>query len=804
MNDMLADPNKLTIRILEKQNRHDVMYAAAASPDDKIYFALCAEVGFDGAFTKLMQYDPVRDKFSLAVDLEKVLHYSEEDRVKRHPHSKIHTAIAFSPEGKLIAATHMTAPPVGEDYYHYWHVCNDPERKFLGSHLIIHDPKTGSTEDFGVVVPNGGARWMTYNPERNEVYITGFLKCHFHVANLNTGEVKDYGRIAQHDYLGPCYSPADGCVYTTDSQGNFLRFRPDKGTFETLPVGIPDDFWAVQNARGIFNLLPSRDGKKLYGTTWLTHHIFEYDPLKGRYGTMRDLGILGNETPDHYHYPENRYFPRMLIIGPDDKLYFAAYNAQGKKRIPPHIFSLDPDTLEQHDLGRIEVDGFPGLNVVASACASSDGTLYFGGERLAGADAMSIFIYNQNGVNKEPEKAYIGKYDTPNLPPPPVFAAHDGYHRINAVDNNIFLRNGTLVAQEEGMSGVMPLIPRQEGRIGTMLRDQESGTVLGVTHGGEPRMFAYFPNVRYFLPLAKFGRAGEDCRSMAQTSDGQVFFGTYGTEGGHLYQYNAAENQNYYNSREDADRGEFTKYYLQPSDVLSKIIDLGEIAPGEGVYRLIGVNDKIYGITWPSGDFFTYNPETGDRKVIPCFKEYIRRKQNLPQVMVEYEKTIYFSGHHGHIIAYDTINELMYETSMKIPCSCGREYLTTMTTATPCGDGVFYGGTYADGLLFRMDVVNNKITSLGRPVNENQIRALHYNRDGVLWGISGLDNDVCHLFRYTPEDGFRDEGILRSNMPKTWIVHCADVMLGGRNGEIFIGENDAISHLLVFYPPVKS
>ena len=801
MYDKLIDQKNLTIRILENEYSHDVMYAAAASPDDKVYFALCAETGFAGTFTKLVCYDPATDHFSLAVDLEKVIHYSEEDRLKRHPHSKIHTSIAFSPEGKLIAATHMTAPPIGEDCYHYWHVCNDPERKFLGSHLIIYDPKTGSTDDFGVVVPGGGARWMTYNPERNEVYITGFLKCHFYAANLNTGEVKDYGRIAQHDYLGPCYSPADGCVYTTDSQGNFLRFRPDKGTIETLPIGIPDDFWAVQNARGIFNLLPSRDGKKLYGTTWLTHHIFEYDPLKGRYGTMRDLGILGDDTPDHYHYPEKRFFPRMLIVGPDDKLYFAAYNAQGKKRIEPHLFSLDPESLEQQNLGRIEVENFPGLNLVASACATSDGTLYFGGERLAASHAMSVFKYNKNGVDKTPEKTYLGKYDTPNLPRNPGHG--DRYHHINEKDNNIFMTRGTLVAQEEGMSGVMPLIPRQEGRISALLREQGSGTILGITHGAVPRLFAYFSNVRYFLPLAAFGLDGEDCRNIVQTADGQVYFGTYGKDGGHLYHYDPVINQNYYFSRNDADRGEFTKYYLQPTEQLSRITDLGEMAPGEGVYCMIAVDDKLYGITWPSGDFFIYDPVSGERKVIPCFREYIQRKQNLPQVLLEYEKIIYFSGHHGHIIAYDTINEFLYETSMKIPCSCGREYLTTMTSATSCGDGVFYGGTYADGLLFRMDVVNQKIISLGRPVNENQIRALHYNRDGVLWGISGLDNDVCHLFSYTPEDGVTDEGIMRSNMPKTWIVHCADVMLGGKDGEIFIGENDAISHLLIFYPPIR-
>lgn len=235
---------------------------------------------------------------------------------------------------------------------------------------------------------------MTYNPERDEVYITGFLRCHFYSASLKTGEVKDHGRIAEHDFLGPCYCPADGRVYTSDSQGNFLRFTPETGKMEQLPLGIPDDFWASHNGRGIFNLLPSRDGKKLYGTTWMTHHIFEYDPLKGNSGAMRDLGTLGCEEAAPDHYADKRFFPRMLIIGHDGNLYFAAYNAVSPRRIPPHIFKLNPETLEQQDLGRIQVNGFAHLNVVASGCCTSDGTLFFGGERTGAAEALSFFIYN--------------------------------------------------------------------------------------------------------------------------------------------------------------------------------------------------------------------------------------------------------------------------------------------------------------------------------------------------------------------------------------------------------------------------
>lgn len=803
--DQIANQKNITIRFAEHQARHDVIYAAAASPDDKVYFALCAEVGFAGSFARLMCYDPRTDTIRQVADLEQVIRYGEGDRL-RHPHSKIHTAICFTPEGKLLAATHMTAPPVGEDSYHYWHVCNDPERKFTGSHLIIHDPARGTTSDFGVVVPGGGARWMTYNPERDEVYITGFLRCHFHAVNLKTGEVRDYGRIAEHDFLGPCYSPADGCVYTSDSQGNLLRFDPEKGKLETLPVGLPDDYWASYNGRGIFNLLPSRDGKKLYGTTWMTHHIFEYDPCRGKFGTMRDLGILGKETPGHDRYPVNRFFPRMLIVGHDGKLYFGAYNAQGVKRIPPHIFSLDPETLEQEDLGRIEVEGFACLNIVASACCTSDNTLYFGGERQGGSDALSLFIYNRSGVDKRPEEKARRLYGRDVVPPYEGLPADRWeYYAVTPRDNSPFMMRGTLIAQEEGMSGTTPLIPRGCGRIGALVQEPSSHALFGAAYGGTPRLFVYFPVIRYFQPLAEFGNPSEVCRSMVLLPDGKLYFGTFSPDGGagRLYCLNTAEAGAYFHEREATDRGEFTKYYTLPPHALLAIADCGTPIPDDGIYRMIAHRGKIYGLTFPGGEFFRFDPETGQFRVFPCFKRYIVRRANLSEVLFAYGDTIYFSGRLGYLTAFRTDTEHFEETLLKLPCGAGREYLNTLTAAAPCGDGTFYLGTGADGLLARLDLNAERLIPLGKPGIENRIRALCFNRDGVLWGISGLDADVCHLFRYTPEEGMTDEGILRARMPKTWIVHRADVMLAGSDGEIFIGENDDIAHLLVYLPPVR-
>ena len=805
MNDCIAKQENITIRFAEHQQRHDVIYAAAASSDGKVYFSLCAEIGFDGVFTKLMCYDPAADRIDEVADLEKILQYSEPERKLRHPHSKIHTALCFTPNGKLLAATHMTAPPIGEDTYHYWQVCNDPERNFPGSHLIIYDPASNASEDFGVVVPGGGARWMTYNPERDEVYITGFLRCHFYSANLETGEVKDHGRISEHDWMGPCWSPADGCVYTSDSQGNFLRFRPDNGSFETLPVGLPDDYWASFNGRGIFNLLPSQDGRKLYGTTWMTHHVFEYDPLKGAFGTMRDLGILGDEIVTPNRYPVNRFFPRLLIIGNDGKLYFGAYNAQHDPLIPPHIFSLDPETLKQEDLGRIEVEGFPRLNLVASACCLPDGTLFFGGEKAHGADALSIFLYNRNGVDKKPEEKYRGRYDLPHLPPtvqPPAYQA--GYYAITPSDNSLFVKCGTCIAQEEGMAGTTPLIPRGQGRIGALSLDPVSGTLIGVTHGAEPVLFTYFPDIRYFQPIRSFGISGEQCRSIVQTSSGKLFLGTYSESGGRLYSFDVAANRSAFYGQAAADIGEFVRYYSLPSARLKTLTDHGEIIPGQGVRTLIVLHETLYGVTYPGGDLFSFNPETGEKKIYPCFTEHIVRARHIPQMLIEYDGKIWFAGHHGHIIEFNPNTEKFRETAMKIPCGAGREYLVSMTASTVCVNGIFYGGTGADGILFRADLERERIVSLGRPVNEPEIRALTYGHDGVIWGISGLAGDICHLFRYTEESGVSDEGILRARMPKTWIVHRADVMLTGSNGEIYIGENDDISHLIVFYPSVQS
>jgi hypothetical protein len=107
-------------------------------------------------------------------------------------------------------------------------------------------------------------------------------------------------------------------------------------------------------------------------------------------------------------------------------------------------------------------------------------------------------------------------------------------------------------------------------------------------------------------------------------------------------------------------------------------------------------------------------------------------------------------------------------------------------------------------MLFRIDLRAERLTALGKPTSENCIRSLALNHDGMLWGLSGMDADITHLFSYDPRTGeAADMGILRAKIAFTWVVHRADVLKTGLDGQLFIGESDAISHLVIYHPPIQ-
>ena len=117
-------------------------------------------------------------------------------------------------------------------------------------------------------------------------------------------------------------------------------------------------------------------------------------------------------------------------------------------------------------------------------------------------------------------------------------------------------------------------------------------------------------------------------------------------------------------------------------------------------------------------------------------------------------------------------------------------------------EGMMYGGT-SDGFIFRFDPEAETIINLGKPIWQYRIRGLALSREGDLWGLGGERGGAVRLFVYrTALGGFENLGLLDVNRSPyyAWLAFEAESMVTGRDGTIFIGEANRISHLFILYP----
>lgn len=808
MNTAAVDPKFLSARIVDAPAGHDVIYAAAAGRDGRIYLGLSAETTTPGLYARLLAYDPGADTVSEIADLAAILPEAAEPQ--RHPHSKIHTSMCAGADGKIYAVTHMTAPPVGEDYYHYWHVYNDPERCFKGSHLVIYDPAARSVRDFGIVSPKGGCRWLGYNPEREELYLTTFLTAHFMVIRLKTGEVRDLGRIAQYDFLGPCYSAA-GYVFTTDCRGFILRFDPRDESIERLPLQIPNARWRESDQNGVFNLLPGPDGVKLYGAAIRGRRLFEFDPTAGRYGRLRDLGPA--MAPDPGEAEVDYPFIRTMALGRDGRIYAAAHyapDAQGNinsqaglLRMRANIIAVDPATGGKEDYGVMQAAGLPPVLCPVAAACGRDGALYFTSWKVRPELPLQLTIFNPKGVRQTPLPAWTAPAAAPAVPPPLLSRL---YHMAARDAGSVFVAAGRFLACEIGGGSRQPSLPRNACAV-TALAAAPDGGVFGATSGAHSHLFYRTPLAGRLLLLNALGPGPAACRSLLVDAQGRLFAGVNGgaDAAGRLYMYDAPRQAEWMRAYDDVDRGEFSGRILTPAGDCIRLDDRGPCVPGESIcaMALDGSRGLIYGLSSPGGRFFIHDIASRRTEIRDIFARHIVNAGNLSRAMLCHQGSVYFSGHHGYLIRYSPADGAFTDTGMKLPCGAGREYLNHAAAFAAAHDGRVYGGASADGCLFRLDLDRLELINLGRPAAAGCLAALAIGRDGLVWGLAGGPHLLTHLVRHDPNTGdLQDCGLMRARIPKTWIIHRAETMAVGPDGELYIGENDAISHLFIYCPPV--
>ena len=252
-----------------------------------------------------------------------------------------------------------------------------------------------------------------------------------------------------------------------------------------------------------------------------------------------------------------------------------------------------------------------------------------------------------------------------------------------------------------------------------------------------------------------------------------------------------------------------------------KVADLGVPVMGEGVFTIAGnINtNTIYGITYPSGLFFSYNIRS---KVFKSYKNVIPDAADLTSVKDEFHQqpetylcNALIVDDKGLVYGSKAINKLFYfdpandsfHIMADLPEVWGRRSLGRVESWVKSADGQLYGGNGGDGQLFQVDPATKEVKNLGKPIMMNRLRGMCFGADGKLYGLAGALPGYAHLFSYDAKhEGFTDMGnpqfILKApgiEQGIEWRGFQLRTIAASDDGKyIVMGEDEALSQLLIF------
>jgi hypothetical protein len=255
------------------------------------------------------------------------------------------------------------------------------------------------------------------------------------------------------------------------------------------------------------------------------------------------------------------------------------------------------------------------------------------------------------------------------------------------------------------------------------------------------------------------------------------------------------------------------------------IKDLGIPIQGEGIYTLLSdaSGAMLFGISYPSGLFFSYNTNTGQirqfRDIVPSPKDmddlklYILNPGDyLCRALIQDNKgLIYGSLPINKLFCFNPKNESFHILKESLPTVWGLRMLGRVDSWAKSKNGMLYGGNAGDGQLFVLDPKNEKLRNLGNPAMMNRLRGLTFGRNGKLYGIAGAPPGYTHFFTYDVENGFHDFGNPQFEMKAPgieqgigWKGYNIRTIASSENGKyIVMGEDEALSQLLIFSVPEK-
>ncbi len=252
--------------------------------------------------------------------------------------------------------------------------------------------------------------------------------------------------------------------------------------------------------------------------------------------------------------------------------------------------------------------------------------------------------------------------------------------------------------------------------------------------------------------------------------------------------------------------------------------DLGVPVPGEGVFSIAAnpATGTLYGITAPSGKFFSFTLDSRQAVVYDQTALTRRDRGRLHEFSIEpadvlsralildRQGRIYGSKPGNKLFRFDPASKAIEILKDELPEGWGRRALGRVDSWAAAPDGTLYGGSAAEGQLFRLDPASGRVTNLGKPAQMPRLKGLAFAAGGKLWGVAGGNPGYAHLFSYEPHGkGFTDFGNPDFQMKApgiemgiAWRGYQFATVATTEDGKyVLLGEEEALSQLMVFPVP---
>jgi hypothetical protein len=346
---------------------HDTCWSLITGADKKLYIGVCGEMT-GGMSAYVAKYDPESEKIEYLTEMASALRVPPDNG--QGSHSKVHYCLNQDNDGILYAATHCTGAPLGDWIWRPWNCWTHPQKQFSGSGIAALHPN-GELIFSEIFLPNEGSRCMALAPERKKIYGISYPRNHLFIYDIKKREVRDIGRIGS---INPqcIFVDMDENAYTTDDFGKILKCDADKEVISETGVQIPHATFRNGFHNTVYDVVPSPDGKSVYGVTWAWgERLFRYDFAENK---LTDYGKAYGDESSEWNHIINSHAGGM-VFGNDGALYFAV-NIEKDGKSAPCLVKMDLESGERKNLGAFHHNGAP-ADHISRAAADPAGNLYF-------------------------------------------------------------------------------------------------------------------------------------------------------------------------------------------------------------------------------------------------------------------------------------------------------------------------------------------------------------------------------------------------------------------------------------------